>query len=217
MNERITARHVIVRLIGGPLYHSDTDLWRILRTETATVRDHFHRMGLEVAMDEEAGYAFLRQTEETEEAAETENNEAPLPRLMRRTPLSYHQTLLLVLLRERLLQHDQSADGEEYLHLDHDQLLDLQRPYFPDAANEKKTEDRMGRTISRLVDLGVLRRLKNRSEDIYRVEPILRAKLPVERIREIRDRLSAHLGEAPSQENDETAEEENSDGQPADA
>ncbi len=217
MNERLSARHVIVRLIGGPLYSSDTDLWRILRTETDTVRDHFQRMGLEVTMDEEGGYAFLRQAEETEEAADPENNEAPLPRLMRRTPLSYHQTLLLVLLRERLIQHDQSADGEEYLHLDQNQLLDLQRPYFPDATNEKKVEDRMVRTISRLVDLGVLRRLKNRSEDIYRVEPILRAKLPVEEIREIRDRLRTHVGEDEQQENEKIAEEENGNGQPADA
>jgi hypothetical protein len=195
MNERQTVRHAIVRLIAGPLYSSDTDLWRILRTESATVIDHFSRIGLEVIVDEEAGYAFLRQADDTDEVADGEDGEAPLPRLLRRTPLSYHQTMLMILLRERLLQHDQSADGEEYLHFDYAQLLDLQRPYFPDVSNEKKIEDRMGRTISRLVELGVLRKLKNRSDDIYRVEPILRAKLPVEQIREIRDRLRAHLGE----------------------
>lgn len=217
MNERQTTRHVIVRLIGGPLYHSDADLWRILRTNAEAVREHFQRMGLELTLDEEAGYAFLRQAEESEEPSDGESGEAPLPRLLRRTPLSYHQTLLMVLLRERLLQHDQSADGEEYLHFDYKQLLDLQRPYFPDSSNEKKTEDRIARTISRLVDLGVLRKLKNRSEDIYRVEPILRAKLPVEQIREIRDRLRAHLGEEEEETAKENGEEEIRDAEPTDA
>ncbi len=203
MSGRFTLRHVIVRLVGGPVYQEESDLWHRLRTEAEAVRGHFRQMGLEVVIDEEGGFAFLRQPE-TEEVEEGENGEAPVPRLLRRTPLSYHQTLLMVLLRERLLQHDQSAEGEAFLYFDYKQLLELLRPYFPDSSNEKKVEERMARAISRLIELGVLRKLRNRSEDIFRVEPILRAKLPVEQIREIRDRLKAVLPE--SDEGDEENE-----------
>jgi len=206
MTPRLTTRHVITRLVAGPLYQEETDLWHRLRTEAEAVRAHYRQMGLEVVVDEEAGYAFLRQMDD-DDSPGGENGEAPLPRLLRRTPLSYHQTLLMVLLRERLLQHDQSVDGETHLFYDDKELLDLLRPYFPESSNEKKVEERMSRTVSRLVELGVLRKVKNRSEDIYRVEPILRAKLPAEEIREIRDRLKANLRE----ENGENEEEETSD------
>lgn len=206
MTSRLTLRHVIVRLVAGPLYQEETDLWYRLRTEADAVCAHYRQMGLDVVIDEEAGYAFLRQVDERDDG-ESENGEAPLPRLLRRTPLSYHQTLLMVLLRERLLQHDQSVDGESFLFYDTKQLLELLRPYFPESSNEKKVEERMARAISRLVELGVLRKLKNRSEDIFRVEPILRAKLPVEEIKEIRDRLKATLPEG----TEETQEEETSD------
>lgn len=216
MTARLTLRHVITRLVGGPVYQEESDLWYRLRTEAEAVRGHYRQMGLEVVIDEEAGYAFLRQLEQGEEGEANEAGEAPLPRLLRRTPLSYHQTLLMVLLRERLLQHDQSADGEAFLYYDPKQLLDLLRPYFPESSNEKRIEERMARVVARLVDIGILRRLRNRSEEIFRVEPILRAKLPVEQIREIRDRLQANLPDQP-EENDETDEEEKRDAEPTDA
>jgi hypothetical protein len=56
-----------------------------------------------------------------------------------------------------------------------------------------------------------LRKLKNRTDDIYRVEPILRAKLPVEQIREIRNRLRAGLQEG---DEIEQTEEEGRDAEP---
>lgn len=210
MSGRFTLRHVIVRLVQGPIYQEETDLWFRLRTEVEAVRSHYRQMGLEVVLDEESGFGFLRQLDQEQdlEGEEGENGEAPLPRLLRRTPLGYHQTLLMVLLRERLLQHDQSADGEAFLYYDYPQLLELLRPYFPDSSNEKKVEERMARAISRLIELGILRKLRNRTDDIFRVEPILRAKLPVEQIREIRDRLKANLPEGERDGEDETGENE---------
>ena len=44
-------------------------------------------MGLEVARDDSAGYAFIRQSEETDEVIEEweDTETAPLPRVLRRT------------------------------------------------------------------------------------------------------------------------------------
>ena len=61
-------------------------------------------MGMEVARDDSAGYAFVRQREEienSEEEAWDDGSEAPLPRVLRRTRLSYHQ---MIILRRSLLQ-----------------------------------------------------------------------------------------------------------------
>jgi hypothetical protein len=192
VNPRISLRHVVARLVAGPLYQEETDLWNRLLIEEENVRAHYRTMGLEVVVDPESGYAFLKQEEgaDADGGDWQESGEAPLPRLLRRTPLSYHQTLLLVLLRERLLQHEQSPDSEAFLYLDDEALMDLLRPYYGETHNEKKLNERAARVITRLVELGILRKLKNRSDSIYRVEPIIKAKLPAEQIKEVRDRLA---------------------------
>lgn len=198
MSTPLSLGHVIVSLVSGPLYREDTDLWNRLRLESESVRRHYALMGLEVIIDEDAGYAYLRQADSS---VENDNTDAPpLPRLLRRTPLGFHPTLLMVLLRERLLRHDQSAEGEPHLYLDDIQLADLLRPYYPASTDEKRTEAQISRAITRLKEIGILRPLPNRSETIYRIEPILRTKLPIQELASIRDRLLSHLGDPPTEE-----------------
>lgn len=120
---------------------------------------------------------------------------------MRRTPLSFLPTVLLTELRERLLRHDQSTDGTDYLYLEFREILEFMRPYCDETGNEQKTEKKVKNAVSRLSELSVLSHVPNRNEVIYRVQPILRAKLPVDQIEAIRSRLKAHLGQ-----NDESTE-----------
>ncbi len=57
-------------------------------------------LGLELHIDEAEGYAFLRSV------AEFEESPSPLPRLVARRPLTFQMSLLLVLLRKKLLELD---------------------------------------------------------------------------------------------------------------
>lgn len=198
----ITLRHVIVQLVRGPLYQEDSELWARLLRDLHHVEAHFHMMGLDLVLDEDAGYAFLRNesTDEEEEDSETTEGVAPLPRLMRRTPLSFLPTVLLTELRERLLRHDQSTDGSDHLYLEFQDILEFMRPYCQETGNEQKIEKKVKAAVTRLAELSALRQVPNRNEVIYRVEPILRAKLPVDQIEAIRDRLKAQLGQTPHSE-----------------
>ena len=64
MNPAITHRHVTVRLLNGPIYQEDLDLWSRLGAEWEKIKSHFFEIGLEVARDDSAGYAFVRHREE---------------------------------------------------------------------------------------------------------------------------------------------------------
>ena len=190
----ITIRHVIVQLVRGPIYQEETESWTRLLRDRQQVESHFQLMGLDLVVDEDAGYAFLRNEDSNEEELpEGHEGEAPLPRLMRRTPLSFLPTVLLTELRERLLRHDQSTDGTDYLYLEFKDILEFMRPYCGESGNEQKIEKKIKAAVSRLLELSALRYVSNRNEVIYRVEPILRAKLPVDQIEAIRNRLKAHL------------------------
>lgn len=208
MSARIDHRHVLARLATGPLYESDSDYWRALKSDPERVHTHFAEMGLTLVIDEAGGYAYLRQIDEDADESWTESGFAPIPRILRRTPLSYHQTIFLVLLRERLLQHDQSPDSDTHLYCSVSDLTDCLRPYFPESPNEKKLMDSVHALIRRFQQLGLLTALKNRSEPIYRVEPIIKAKLPPDKIEDLRTRLLGSANDTPANTTDDETETE---------
>ncbi|MDR2980680.1 MAG: DUF4194 domain-containing protein [Puniceicoccales bacterium] len=190
MSTRINYRHVLAKIATGPVYARDTSHWLILRNELERIRSHYAEMGLTVVMDEPAGYAYLRQQPDDTDDAWSELRLDPLPAVLRRRMLSYHQTILLVLLRERLLRHDQSPDTDAALYLSEDEIMEMLRPYFPESNNEKKFRDKVQALLTRFDELNLVFPLKDRTDPIYRVEQIIKAKLPAEQIAEILNRLS---------------------------
>ena len=51
----------IIRLMQGVIYQeSDEDTWLTLERSGAGVRDHFATIGVDVVVDSDEGYAFLR-------------------------------------------------------------------------------------------------------------------------------------------------------------
>lgn len=190
MSAKIDYRHVLARLATSPIYVTDSDYWLMLKQEIDRVRTHYAAMGLEVVMDEPGGYAHVRQKPEEYDDAWSQAGMAPIPRILRRTPLSYHQSVFMVLLRERLLRHEQSPELAEPLYLDLNDITEMLRPYFPESNNEKKLYDSVQAMLRRFDTLNLIFPMKNRSDPIYRVEPIIKAKLPAEMIAEIRERLA---------------------------
>ena len=81
-------------------------------------------LGLELALDESEGYAFLRARQENEDEGVTK-----LPRLVARRPLTFPVSLLLALLRKKLAEFD-AGGGDTRLVLTRDQLVELVRVFL---------------------------------------------------------------------------------------
>jgi hypothetical protein len=160
---------ILVGLLKGVVYRDQSPaLWRDLLNLQGPVRDHFRLLGLEPIIDEAEGYAFLRQLDQ-----QGSDQEERLPRLIARRPLSYPVSLLLVLLRKRLAQHD-AQGAETRLVLAREQIVDMMRTFLAPGSNEAKIEDQIERHIGRVEELGFLRRLSD-DEPLYEVRRILRA------------------------------------------
>ena len=160
---------ILVGLLKGVVYREQTpELWRGLFNLQGAARDHLRLLGLDLIVDDAEGYAFLRQSE----PAATDTDKAG-PRLIPRRPLSYPASLLLVLLRKRLAQHD-AQGGATRLVLSRQQMVDMLRIFLASGTNEAKVEDQSERHIARTEELGFLRRMKE-DEDLYEVRRILRA------------------------------------------
>ncbi|MBK5937134.1 hypothetical protein CCR81_09965 [Halorhodospira halophila] len=180
----------MIPLFQGVLHQdSKPELWQSLLGLQARVRDHVAVLGLELVLDEAEGYAYLRQRE-------PEEGEPELPRLVRRSQLSFPVSLLLALLRKRLAEHDATA-GEPRLVLAREQIVDLVRVFMPETVNEARLMERIDSHIRRVEELGFLRRLRH-EEDSFEVRRILKAFVDAQWLGEFEQRLAAyrqHLNE----------------------
>jgi hypothetical protein len=199
-----THRHVIIRLLQGPINQEDIPLWSRMNQDLPRIRKHFEEMGLEVIRNEASGYAYLCQRASNGDEGEgwPESTEPPLPKLMRAVRLRYKQTLFLVLLREELLRFENKQDGADFLFLKLSEIRDLCSPFIGEQGDEKKFHDFVDALIVRACEWGVLKKIRgSREEPVYRVERILEAKLPPTMLQQVREELQKQAG-APADELD---------------
>lgn len=167
---------LMVHLLKGVLYREDDERqWASLLRLQARVREQAAVLLLDLVLDEAEGHAFLKSRPDPDES-----DGAPrLPRLVARRPLSYAVSLMLALLRKRMAEFD-AGGGDTRLVLTREDIAELMRVFLPDGTNEARLVDQVDATISRVVDLGFLRRLKpaagsSRDSGHYEVRRILKA------------------------------------------
>jgi len=179
---------LLVHLLKGVLYQDQhPELWNDLLRYMGPVREYFALIGLEIFLDESEGYAFLRQIEINDETT-------PLPRLIQRRQLSYPVSLLLVLLRKKLVELD-AGGSETRLILSRDQLVEMIRVFLADTSNEAKLVQTIDRHINKLVDFGFLRRLKG-DERRFEVHRIIRALVDGQWLSDFNTRLQQYRDHA---------------------
>lgn len=157
----------IIELMRGVVYREHAEgTWGTLDRHAGLVRDHFETLGVDVVVDDTEGYAYLRSQEEDADAE-------PLPRLVKRRSLTYNVSLLLVLLRKRLVEFE-TTGSEGKLVLSRDSIVDMLRVFLGDSTNEARVIDRVDTTVKQVADLGFLRQLRGQP-DHWEVRRILKA------------------------------------------
>lgn len=184
----------VIRLMRGVVYReSDVDGWAELERHAAQVRDHFATIGVQVVIDDVEGYAFLRN-------ADQDDTDEPLPRLVRRRSLTYNVSLLLVLLRKRLVEFEASG-SEGKLVLTRDQMVEMLRLFLADSSNEARVVDQVDTTIRKAAELGFLRQLP-RQPGHWEVRRILKAYVDAETLGDFAGKLSEYAGARPGGDDD---------------
>lgn len=184
--EEHAAATAIIRLMRGVVYRdSDEDTWLTLDRQGPTVRDHFAAIGVDVVVDDTEGYAYLRSHDDGE-------GDEALPRLVRRRSLTYNVSLLLVLLRKRLLEFE-TTGAEGKLVLSRSQILDLLGLFLPDTTNEARVMDTADTTIRKAAELGFLRPLPGQA-DQWEVRRILKAYVDAQTLSDFAGKLAEYAG-----------------------
>lgn len=178
----------VIKLLQGPLFSDDAQNWSMLLRYLEPISIYCGKIGLELYLQEEDGFAYLHQPDLEDE----EGQLVELPRLTRRIPLNYHTTVLCVLLREHLLQFEANNLESTACILTRGQIYELLMDFLPERNNELLEQSKMDALISRVVDLGFLKKLPRLGQDYFEVRRILKAKIDADRLVEIKERLKDH-------------------------
>lgn len=181
---------IVIPLLKSVLYRDeDAALWAALLKLQARVRDYVVVLGLDLVLDEAEGYAFLRSR------PMAQADDVPkLPRLIPRRPLSFHQSLLLALLRKKLAEFD-AGGGDTRLILSREQVAELLRVFVATGSNESRLIDQVDTLLNKTIEMGFVRRLKPSTPTaapLYEVRRILKAFVDAQWLSDFDERLAAY-------------------------
>ena len=192
MSSEHAVASAIIRLMQGVVYReSDEDTWLTLERLGAGVRDHFATIGIDVVVDDIEGFGYLRSRPE-------EDGDEVLPRLVRRRALTYNVSLLLVLLRKRLVEFE-TAGGDGRLVLTTAQIVELLRLFQAESTNDARVVDQAETTINKARELGFLRQLRGQS-DHWEVRRILKAYVDAQTLSDFATKLREYAAVAAGDE-----------------
>ena len=178
---------VVIHLCKGAVYRDTHErVWALLLNVHSQVSDYVAVLGLQVAVDESEGYAYLRSRPADDDTVE-------VPRLVARRSLPFHVSILLALLRKRLAEFDASS-SDARLVLSREQILEMLRLFMPDSSNEARLVDNIDTHIKRVMDMGFLRRLRG-DQDLFEVRRILKAYVDGQWLSDFDARLDRYLDE----------------------
>ncbi len=175
----------VIKLLQGVVYNDDRTIWNCLIQYQNDIKHHFSGIGIDVIIRESDGFAFLKQKDDPPD------QENPLPHLIERRQLSYPVTLLSVLLYEKMVEFESQSRDTTRLILDREDIKDLMRIFLPEGSNEARLMNTIDNHINRLKELGILRELST-SPNKFEVRKILKAKIPIESLQEIKNKLKEH-------------------------
>lgn len=177
---------VLIGLLKGVLYQeNDAAAWAALLDLHASVRDYVAVLGLELVLDEAEGYAFLRA-----QAGAEDDTASALPRLVARRPLSFPVSLLLALLRKKLLEFD-ALGGDTRLVLSRDEIVELIRVFLPEGSHDTRLIEQVESHLKRIIELGFVRALKG-DPTMFEVRRILKAFIDAQWLTEFSEKLAAY-------------------------
>jgi hypothetical protein len=187
-----------VRLLQGVVYHDDGPVWGLVCSNRSRLEEYFARVGLAVVVDETEGFAFLRQLEDDEVG----DGYGDLPKLFRKSRLSYDATLLCVLLRDELRRFEQEEIENQRCVVKTADLFELWRAFFSTSQDDVALRKKLLAALSDLEELKFVRKFAEEPEE-WEIRRILKARVSGERLesllgqlREAHERRTEQRGDA---------------------
>lgn len=185
--------NVLIALLKGIVYSHQEEVWNalILPENERDVRNYFADIHLDVIIDKSEGYAYLKQqqSESSEETDDAKPEDAP--KLIRKRQLTFHVSLLCILLRKYLIENDQEGESTKAI-LSREEIENQMKLYLKESSNEAVIHKQIDNAIRKVEDEGFLRRMKSEQEQ-YEVNRIIKAFVNADQIRDLLERYKEYV------------------------
>lgn len=176
---------VIVKLLQGAIYDDNQKVWNDLLQHQFEVSQYFEKIAVELIVERQDGYAYIRQV-----PIDEENNTIGL---VRRMPLSYELSLLCVLLRMLIDDFEVSNTDQHNLYISHKRLKEELEIFFKEQSHKVRMLKELDRYIEQAEGLGFLKVIdkdtKVKDEIQYEVRRIIKARITNDKLEEFKRKL----------------------------
>lgn len=155
----------LIALLKGVVYNHQKDVWDNLLQYEPDVKKYFQPVGLELFLDKSEGYAFLRQRE-------LEDEDDPLPRLAEKRQLNFLTSLLCIVIRKYLLEHDAQGGSVRSI-ISEQEIINRMKVFLPVKNDEAKQQEKIVTTINKVAELGFIRKLDDQEKN-YEIHRIIK-------------------------------------------
>ena len=174
-----------VRLLQGVVYYDDNrDVWETVLANVSPLTDYFAKLGMLLVVNEADGMAYLQQPDDEDLPPEFDG----IPRLFRRSPLSYDATLLCVLLRDELRIFEEEDLQNERCVIQQLDLLKVWEAFFPEQQDAVKLNRSLQTALRKLEELKFVRQFED-DPPSWEVRRILKARVPLDDLEQLRQGL----------------------------
>ena len=178
---------VLIRLLKEPVEYLDKSVWdQLLQYQTELTR-LLQNVGLILVLEKDDGYAYLEQIRLDEE----EN----VAGWVRRSPLGYEESILLVLLRDMMAEFEVGEAGSRELIKRRREIKEYAELFFKENPSRVKFIRELDRLIDRVAELDFLEKVEPHDladEEKFRVKKIIKARVNNEALENFKQQLAEH-------------------------
>lgn len=179
----------LIRLLKGPVEYLDTTPWELILTHQKELTTYLQQIGLLLVLEKDDGYAYVEQLR-----IDDEDNTIGW---VRRTPLPYDESVLLVLLREMMAEFETGEATTRELIRKRREIKEYAELFFRENKSRVKFIKELDRLIDRVEQLGFLTTVESHEtpdEQRFRVKKIIKAKVDHEVLENFKQQLNTYAG-----------------------
>ena len=184
LNEYAFSEALIALLKGIVNEASDVRIWNTILEQQVYIEDYVSKIGLQLIISNQDGYAYLTQIDYREE-------QKPLPRLITKRQLKYLTSLILVLLRKEVIEMNKNSDLGRYV-ISKTSIIEKVLPYLKDTNDEAKQRKEIETEINAIEKMGFIRLIKNSNDD-YEIIPLLRTFIDAQWLHDFDEKLKTYI------------------------
>jgi hypothetical protein len=161
-----------IKLLKGPVEYLDKLVWEQIIQYQVELTRFLQQLGLVLVLDKDDGYAYLEQMK-------VDDEETTLG-WVRRTSLSYDESVLLVLLREMMAEFEVGEVTTRELIKKRREVKEYAELFFKENASRVKFIREVDRLIDKAEELGFLSKVEDHElldEQKFRIKKIIKAKV----------------------------------------